>query len=296
MKKIIILIPLFNDWKSVSRLLNKIDLEVNNWNSEISILVVNDASTEKRSSIEFNFKKIESVKILNMKKNKVHQRCIAAGLKYICKNEDFDRVIIMDADGEDRPEELNSFLNQINKNPEMTITAYRYKRSESFYFKFFYKIHKILTLIFAGRLIKFGNFTCLYKDHVKQLIKKPHLWNSYSASVIKTINQRTFISSVRGVRLFGSSKMNFFGLIFHSFSIMSVFKNTVIIRSIIFSLIYLSLTFKNFSMAHSIPILFLLIFVLIIIKISKRSNLEEFNKSLDSISSIDILGKINNRQ
>ena len=85
MKKFIILIPLFNDWKSVSRLLSEIDLKVNNWNVEVSILIINDASTEKKSELEFNFKKIKSVKILNMKKNTVHQRCIAAGLKYICK-------------------------------------------------------------------------------------------------------------------------------------------------------------------------------------------------------------------
>ena len=170
MKKIIILIPLFNDWKSVSRLLNKIDLQVNNWNSEISILIVNDASTEKRSGLEFNFKKIKLVKILNMKKNTVHQRCIAAGLKYICKNEDFDRVIVMDADGEDRPEELNDFFNKAQENPNMTITGNRFKRSEGIIFKFLYEAHKLLTLIFTGKLIKFGNFSSLPKIHVEQLI------------------------------------------------------------------------------------------------------------------------------
>ena len=110
MKKFIILIPLFNDWKSVSRLLDEIDLKVNTWKAEVSVFIVNDASTEKRSGLQFNFKKIKFVKIINMKKNTVHQRCIAAGLKYICKNEDFDRVIVMDADGEDRPEELNDFF------------------------------------------------------------------------------------------------------------------------------------------------------------------------------------------
>ena len=41
MKKFIILIPLFNDWKSVSRLLNEIDLQVNNWNAEVSIFIIN---------------------------------------------------------------------------------------------------------------------------------------------------------------------------------------------------------------------------------------------------------------
>ena len=295
MKKIIILIPLFNDWKSVSRLLNKIDLEVNNWNSEISILIVNDASTEKRSGIEFNFKKIKSVKILNMKKNTVHQRCIAVGLKYICKNEDFDRVIIMDADGEDRPEELNDFFNKAQENPTMTITGNRFKRSEGVIFKVLYEVHKLLTLIFAGKLIKFGNFTCLPKDHVQQLIQKPYLWNSFSSSVVRTINERTSIPSIRGIRYVEPSKMNFTSLVFHSFTIISVFRTAVIIRSTILSLVYLFFISNNISLFALVPILFLIVFVLIILKISTRSSLEELNKSLDNIGSIDILKDFNNK-
>ena len=99
MKKYIILIPLYNDWKSVSKLLNEIDHQTINWEAEVSVILVNDASTEKRSGLNINFKKIKLVKILNMKENRVHQRCIAAGLKYICDNEVFDHVIVMDADG-----------------------------------------------------------------------------------------------------------------------------------------------------------------------------------------------------
>ena len=295
MKKIIILIPLFNDWKSVSRLLNKIDLEVNNWNSEISILIVNDASTEKRSGLEFNFKKIKLVKILNMKKNTVHQRCIAAGLKYICKNEDFDRVIVMDADGEDSPEELNVFFNKAQENPNMTITGNRFKRSEGIIFKFLYEFHKLLTLVFTGKLIKFGNFSSLPKIHVEQLIQKSYLWNSYSSSIVKTINDRTFIPSIRGLRYVLPSKMNFTALIFHSLSIISVFRNVVIIRAVIFFLLYSLLIYNNISILTMLPVFCLLVFVFIILKISKRANIEEFNQSLENIGSIDILDSSNSR-
>jgi len=295
MKKFIILIPLFNDWKSVSRLLNEIDLQTNNWNASVSILIVNDASTEERSGIEFNFKKIESVKILNMKKNRVHQRCIAAGLKYICKNEDFDRVIIMDADGEDRPEELNNFFEKAQKNPDMTITGNRFKRSEGIIFKTLYEVHKILTFIFTGKLIKFGNFSCLPKVHVEQLIQKPYLWNSYSSSVVRTINNRTFIPSIRGLRYVLPSKMNFTSLIFHSLSIISVFRNVVIMRSIIFFLVYLFSIYNNISILVMFPAFCLLVFLFIILIISKRENMEEFNLSLENISSIDVLDSSNSR-
>ena len=295
MKKFIILIPLFNDWRSASKLLNEIDLQIISWDVEVSVIIVNDASTEERSGLESNYKKIKSVKILNMKKNKVHQRCIAAGLKYICENEDFDRVIIMDADGEDRPKELNDFFNKAKENPNMTITGNRFKRSEGIVFKILYEVHKLLTLVFAGKLIKFGNFTCLPKDHVKQLIQKPYLWNSYSSSVVRTINDRTFIPSKRGLRYVLPSKMNFTGLVFHSLAIISVFRNIVIIRSIVFLLVYLFLIYNNFSILTLIPILFLILFVLIILKISKRTNMEGLNKSLENIGSIDVLGNSNSR-
>ena len=295
MKKFIILIPLFNDWKSVSKLLNEINSQVINWNADVSVIIVNDASTEARSGLESNYKKIKSVKILNMKENRVHQRCIASGLKYICENEDFDRVIVMDADGEDRPEELNDFFNKAQENSKMTITGNRFKRSEGVVFKILYEVHKLLTLVFTGKLIKFGNFTCLPKDHVKQLIQKPYLWNSYSSSVVRTINDRTFIPSKRGLRYVLPSKMNFTGLVFHSLAIISVFRNIVIIRSIAFLLIYLFLISNNFSILTLIPILFLILFVLIILKISKRTNMEGLNKSLENIGSIDVLGNSNSR-
>ena len=295
MKKFKILIPLYNDWKSVSKLLNEIDSQTNNWDAEVSIVIVNDASTEKESGLESIFKKIKSVKILNMKKNQVHQRCIATGLKYICENEDFDRVIIMDADGEDRPEELNDFFKKAKENPNMTITGNRFKRSEGFVFKVLYEAHKLLTFIFTGKLIKFGNFSCLPKNHVQQLVQKPYLWNSYSSSVVRTIDERTFIPSTRGTRYVLPSKMNFFALIFHSLSIISVFRNAVIIRSVIYLLVYLLLIFNNISVITLFPILLLLVFLFIILKITTRADMDGFNKSLDNIGSVDVLGSSNSR-
>ena len=295
MKKFKILIPLYNDWKSVSKLLNEIDSQTNNWDAEVSIVIVNDASTEKESGLQSIFKKIKSVKILNMKKNQVHQRCIATGLKYICENEDFDRVIIMDADGEDRPEELNDFFKKAKENPNMTITGNRFKRSEGFVFKALYEAHKLLTLIFTGKLIKFGNFSCLPKNHVQQLVQKPYLWNSYSSSVVRTIDERTFIPSTRGIRYVLPSKMNFFSLIFHSLSIISVFRNAVIIRSVIYLLVYLFLIFNNISVITLFPILLLLVFLFIILKITTRADMDGFNKSLDDIGSVDVLGSSNSR-
>ena len=293
MKKFIILIPLYNDWKSVSKLLEEINLQINNWDSEVSVIIVNDASSEKRPNLNLNLKKIKLVKILNMKENRVHQRCIAAGLRYICKNEDFDRVFIMDADGEDRPEELNDFYKKSEENPTMTIVGNRFQRSESIFFKIMYEIHKVITFIFTGKLIKFGNFSCLPRAHVEQLIQTPYLWNSFYSAVVRGVKDRTSIPSIRGYRYVLPSKMNFPALVFHSFAIISVFKDSVIVRSIILFLIYSFLIYKNISILTILPAFCFLIFVFIILKISTRSNMTEFNQSLENIGSIDVLDDSN---
>ena len=111
--KIKILIPVYNDWQSVVKLLENINSEVSSLEGEFSIIVVNDASSEARPEISVNLEKLKSIKIINMKENRGHARCNAAGLKYIFEKEEFDYVIPMDGDGEDRPEEIKNFIEEI---------------------------------------------------------------------------------------------------------------------------------------------------------------------------------------
>ena len=144
-----ILIPVYNDWQSVSELLNNIDQTLSGIDQEISVIIVNDASNHERKEEDKTFENIHSIKILNMKINQGHARCIATGLKYIYEKEDFDYVIPMDGDGEDRPDEISLLLDKINNNPNMLITANRVKRSEGVIFRFCYAIHKFLTFVFT---------------------------------------------------------------------------------------------------------------------------------------------------
>ena len=147
---IVILIPIYNDWRSVSKLLEDINSNISNLDYKFSIIIVNDASTEESSINNSNLSNIQSIKIINMKENMGHARCIATGLKHIFEKEEFDYVIPMDGDGEDRPEEIKSFVEQIKLTPNKTVVGERVKRSEGFFFKFCYNLHKILTFTFTG--------------------------------------------------------------------------------------------------------------------------------------------------
>ena len=149
----------------------------------------------------------------------------------------------MDGDGEDRPEEINNFLNQIQKSNNSAIVGERVKRSEGFVFKTCYQLHKLITLTFTGKSIKFGNFTCLPKAVVEKMVNdKDITWNSFSGSLRKLEDNLVTIPSIRGTRYFGPSKIfSFYNLIKHSLSIISVFKKNFFNSfSFIYNFIYFS--------------------------------------------------------
>ena len=285
--KIKILIPVYNDWHSVFKLLDEINLNLANLDHEISVIIINDASNHDRIEEEKNFENLNSVKILNMKINQGHSRCIATGLKYIFEKEDFDYVIPMDGDGEDRPEEIKNFIQLAEKSDDKTIVGERTKRSESLFFKICYQLHKLLTLGFTGHLINFGNFTCLSKSTIEKMLNEKATWNSFSGSLKKLEKDLLPIPSVRGIRYFGPSKMSFFNLLKHSLSIISVFRKTVLIRSALFIVFYILLIQSNASIITSIPLILLLIMIYSISTLSLRENMDEFDKSLENINDIE---------
>ncbi len=286
MKKIKILIPVYNDWKSVSKLVDEINSLSTHQKFQISIIIVNDASNHDRLDEERNLENLYSFKILNMKTNQGHARCIATGLKYIYEKEDFDYVIPMDGDGEDRPEEIKEFLKQVENSNDQPIVGERVKRSENLFFKFCYQIHKLITFTFTGKSIKYGNFTCLPKTIVEKLINEKATWNSFSGSLKKIQKDLLSIPSIRGTRYHGPSQMNFSSLLKHSLSIISVFRSTVLIRSALFVILYILFIKSNASVITAIPLVLLLVMIYSISNLALRENMEEFNNSLKNILDI----------
>jgi hypothetical protein len=288
MKKILILIPVFNDWESFIKLINEINVNIQNYkNINFNCLVVNDASTIKRPKIT-KPENIKSLKILNMKKNRGHARCNAFGVRYIFKNEEFDNIILMDGDGEDRPVEIKKLVDNIILNPAISVVAKRIKRSEGIFFQLLYQIHKIITLTFTGKKINFGNYSCLTKKDVEKLHTKSSLWSSYSGSVKKNIKEINEIDSIRGLRYFGPSQMSLLKLLIHSFSIIAVFKYQVFLRStfMIIILAYLNPYIGNFSIFFQILIILFNLIIFIVSLREKKNELENSHNNLDSITNI----------
>jgi glycosyltransferase involved in cell wall biosynthesis len=286
MKKFTILIPVYNDWESLKKLLSNINDNIKNMSDvEFNCIIINDSSTTNRSEIKIP-SNIKSVKIIHMNKNKGHARCNAFGIKYLSKNLDLDYLILMDGDGEDRPEELKLLVDKVLSEPDISVVAKRIKRSEGPLFQLFYRLHKYLTLFTTGKLINFGNYSCLTKSDIKILSTKASLWSSFSGSFKKYIKNYNEIDSFRGMRYFGPSQMSFYKLSIHSFSIIAVFKYRVFFMSIILLLFFHFLTVLinfNFLFAQMLLILFnLLVFI-----VSFRENEKELKNSENNIKNIE---------
>tara|TARA_B100001059_G_scaffold228282_1_gene259159 strand:- start:1749 stop:2621 length:873 start_codon:yes stop_codon:yes gene_type:complete len=285
MKKIIILIPVYNDWESLSKLLSEINENIRSFSDiNFECLIVNDASTIQSSELKkpSNFLSIE---LLNMKENRGHARCNAFGIRYAFQNKEFDNLILMDGDGEDRPEEIKSLIEKTKENRSLSVVAKRVKRSEGPFFQFLYQLHKVITFIFTGKNVNFGNYSILTRSDVEKLHSKASLWSSYSGSVKKDLKSFKEINSTRGLRYFGPSQMSLFNLVVHSFSIIAVFKYQVFLRS---TLMLIALAYLN-SYLGTLAIFFqisIVIFNLIIFIVSLREQEKDLLNSHNNLASV----------
>ena len=274
MKTYKILIPVFNDWESLLSLLNNIHaLKINNI-AHIKVLIVDDCSSEiLNKKIEFDsFKDIE---IIKNSKNIGHGKSIANGINYLSKKNDFDYLVVMDGDGEDRPEEVKELILKSINFPSATITANRIKRSESAFFKLSYNLHKILTLVLTGYSIKFGNFMCISKQDLNLITSNKNIFVSFSGTVAKFIKNKTYIPSTRGVRYHGPTKMSFLKLIRHSLLIISVFREETAIRLAILFSIYTILIFyflKNMILLFLLPVAVINILIIFTLFVLYKKN------------------------
>ena len=194
----------------------------------------------------------------------------------------------MDGDGEDRPEEIKSLVEKIKKNPKFSVVAKRIKRSEGFFFQTLYQLHKLITLIFTGQNVNFGNYCILTRADVEKLHSKASLWSSFSGTVKKNLKPLNEIDSIRGLRYFGPSKMSLVKLVIHSLSIIAVFKYNVFLRStlMLIALTYLNSYLGNFTIFFQILIVIFNLFVFTVSLREKEKNLFNSHNNLDSIKAI----------
>lgn len=236
-EKYIILIPQFNDWEALNLLIAKINTDVaGDILAYTSVLVVDDCSSRDRVAPFTPFRGT-GIKVLRLHRNLGHQRAIAIGLSYIATELPCEKVVVMDADGEDAPGDINTLFAKSVAMPDKIIFAQRSKRQEGFIFQFFYRIYKGIFQLLTGKVITFGNFSVIPQRRLQNLVRVSEIWNNYPGGVIHSRIPYDGVPIERAKRLAGNSKMNFVSLILHGLSAISVLIDTTAVRILIFSML-----------------------------------------------------------
>lgn len=231
---------MFNDYESLNKLLAELATSLDDYKDSIfSLLVVNDGSAEK---IPISKPSLFSIEILNLQRNIGHQKAIAVGLAYIRENINCDKVVVMDADGEDKPEDVPVLLNESKRTQGRIIFAQRKSRREGNNFKFFYRVYKLSFRLLTGRKIAFGNFVVIPKNLLDKLVHYSEIWSHLAGGIIKSGLPYSAIPADRGLRYTGNSKMSFHSLVLHGLGAIAVFIETIATRLLIFSLVLIGIS------------------------------------------------------
>ncbi|HXC97214.1 MAG TPA: glycosyltransferase [Edaphobacter sp.] len=245
MKKLRLVVPVFNDWDSFRILLREINEVAASLPMAINISAVNDGSTiapENSLHDLHQLHNLASLEIIHLYSNVGHQRAIAIGLCTAVADDDFDAVLIMDADGEDSPKVIEKLIATAGSREDFCIVARRRKRSENFTFKVSYLVYKLIFKLLTAKQIDFGNFSLFSRSYARRLVRVADLWNNLPAAVLRSKLPIQTVPVDRARRYAGKSKMNFTSLVVHGFSSISVYADTIFVRLLFVTIVLFGLS------------------------------------------------------
>jgi glycosyltransferase involved in cell wall biosynthesis len=235
-----IVLPVFNDWPSFLALLKDLNITAREQGYRLSVVVSDDGSTEPAPADLYSIgplSNIDSVLHVRLALNLGHQRALAVGLCVALEDCAAQRFVIMDADGEDRPLDIPLLMASADVFPREIAVAERRRRSEPLAFRMFYKAYKAAFVVLTGKVVSFGNFSLLSREHAERLSMVSELWNNLPAAIMRSRLPINFVPIDRGKRYFGSSKMSFVQLSLHGISAYSVYTDAILVRLLIVTFI-----------------------------------------------------------
>ncbi len=283
--KIVILTPVYNDWKNLIKLLSKINnIFKYKIKKKFDLIVINDCSNEDFNHKKLKLKNVNKLTIISLSQNIGSQRALAIGIKFI--NNVYKKnykTIIIDSDGQDNPMAIIKMLDKIKKDPKFSVVVNRGQRKESFWFKFFYELYCILINLLAAKKIRFGNYSLLNSSHINKIHDNSDLWSAFPPTISNNIKKISYITMDRDKRFSGKSKMNFFGLLLHASRVFSVLRYRIIASTSVYLLFsYIFLYNNTYDFFFYMITIIILIFNIMnfIITLSNKTN---FNESFKNV-------------
>jgi len=220
-----VLMPVYDDWESAVRVIERLRAALSPAQA-LTIVVVDDASP-RPAPPELS---LADIRVIRLRRNLGHQRAICVGLCWIQEHLGGVPVMVMDADGEDAPEDAPRLLAAHAAGGGRVTFAARRRRSASGLFKVLYALYRWMHHALTGIPVRVGNFSVIDAEHVARLTVSAELWSHYAAAVFKSRLPMHSLPIDRGSRVSGASRMNFTALVLHGLSAIAVFAETVVVR------------------------------------------------------------------
>jgi glycosyltransferase involved in cell wall biosynthesis len=257
-KPFVVLLPVFNDWSALQKLLLILDGVLSEHSLTVEVLIVDDGSTipADKSFSEGGFSAFECIEVLRVRRNLGHQRAIAIGLAYVEDRVPCQAVILMDSDGEDDPHDVPRLLKKYREESgQKIIFAERTKRSEPWVFRLFYFLFKLVHYVLTSRQVRVGNFSVIPAARLASLVVVSEMWNHYAAAVYKSRQPLTLLPTQRARRLEGRSRMSFTNLVIHGLSAISVYGDTIGVRLLVATSVLILLTLAGLACVVAVRLL-----------------------------------------
>jgi hypothetical protein len=227
--------PVLNDWESLKRLIAELDRQPRLSDRRLDVFAIDDGSFPPPQPTDLAAAAsgkgaVQGLHLVQLAANLGHQRAIAAGLVTVAALEHHDAVLVMDADGEDRPEDAASLIEAADGNA--IVLAVRARRSEGAAFRLGYRVYQLMFRLLTGRTIRFGNFCLIPSRFLTALTHSPATWNNLAAAVMRSRLPTAYVPTPRGERYAGQSRMSFTSLATHGLSAISVYIDVLLIRII----------------------------------------------------------------
>ena len=235
---VVAVIPILDDWAALRLLLPRLATALATVTTRAAVLIVDDGSRESGESQQMpsRIDGLQWIRVLRLRRNLGHQRAIATGLCHIEEHVPCDYVVVIDGDGEDRPEDVPALLvRAISEYGQSVGFAERRRRIDGIGFRLGYAVYRLMHRILTGRGVRVGNFSVLPWKCLDSLTVVSELWIHYAAAVVRSRQPWCSVPVSRAARLEGRSRMNFVALVVHGLSAISVYSDVVFTRLIVAS-------------------------------------------------------------
>jgi len=184
--KLSVVIPLYNEEKSLEELYNRIILSLQPLSDSFELIFVDDGSTDNSFSVLRElYKRDNQVKAICFRKNFGKAAALSAGFK----EAQGEIIVTLDADLQDLPEEIPALIKKMDEGYDL-VSGWKFKRKDPFLKKISSRLFNSVTSFYTG--VKIHDFNCGLKCYRREVIDEIELYGELHRYIPAIANWKGF--------------------------------------------------------------------------------------------------------